>query len=103
MENNQEGIKQENLQEVEVEEQNQKYVGKRIIFKHEKATILYAGKLVHPIDNPKVKPNDLWFGVEWDNSEKGNLTYNSIQESTMELSKALSISNLVLGVRTSVP
>lgn len=60
----------------QTEDKNSHYIGKRIIFKHEKATVLYAGNLLHDIENPKLKANDLWFGVEWDNPEKGKKNFH---------------------------
>lgn len=60
---------------VKVEEENIQYIGKRIIFKYEKATVKYAGKLLHEVSNPKIKKDALWLGVEWDNTEKGKIMF----------------------------
>lgn len=48
-------------------------IGKRIIFKNAFARVKYAGNLVHEIDNPKIKKEDLWLGIEWEDKSKGEI------------------------------
>lgn len=61
-------------QVAEITEENLNFIGKRILFKQEAATVKYAGILIHDVKSSKIKADDLWFGVEWDNKEKGKLT-----------------------------
>lgn len=43
----------------------------RILFNGEKGTVKYRGKLQHKVDNAKVKVDEVWLGVEWDDETKG--------------------------------
>lgn len=43
----------------------------RILFNGEKGTVKYRGKIQHKVDNAKIKIDEDWLGVEWDNKEKG--------------------------------
>jgi hypothetical protein len=46
-------------------------INKRLFFKKNRATVKYAGPLLHPITNPKIDPNLLWLGVEYEDEQKG--------------------------------
>lgn len=43
----------------------------RILFNGEKGTVKYRGKLQHKVDSSKIKVDEEWLGVEWDNKDKG--------------------------------
>lgn len=43
----------------------------RVIFNGEKGTVRYRGKLLHKVDPTKVKVDEEWLGVEWDDHSKG--------------------------------
>lgn len=53
----------------------------RLVFNGEKGTVKYKGKLLHKVDNAKVKADEEWLGVEWDNKTKGkhNGTVEGVQ------------------------
>ena len=58
------------------------YLGKRITIGSDKATIRYAGPLLHPVTGNLIsKINHLWFGIEWDSAGKGshNGTVSDVQ------------------------
>lgn len=42
---------------------NYQYIGNRIELNNEIGTILYSGKLLHKVSNPKINPNDHWLGI----------------------------------------
>lgn len=43
----------------------------RVLFNGEKGSVRYRGKLLHKVDNSKIKVDEDWLGVEWDLPEKG--------------------------------
>jgi Leucine-rich repeat (LRR) protein len=43
----------------------------RVLFNGEKGTVRYRGKLLHKVDNSKIKADEDWLGVEWDLAQKG--------------------------------
>ena len=43
----------------------------RILFNGEKGYVRYRGKLLHKVDNTKIKADEEWIGVEWDDPTKG--------------------------------
>jgi hypothetical protein len=53
------------------EEEYAHMLNKRILFKKSFARVKYAGNLHHKIDNPKIKRDDLWLGIEWEDPTKG--------------------------------
>ena len=50
----------------------------RVLFNGEKGTVRYQGKLIHKVDNSKIKVDEEWLGVEWDLAEKGK--HNGVVE-----------------------
>ena len=42
---------------------NTDFIGKYVIQNGDKGTIKYSGKLIHTINNPKIKIDDHWVGV----------------------------------------
>ena len=50
----------------------------RVIFNGEKGTVKYRGKLLHKVDNAKIKADEEWLGVEWDDKTKGK--HNGVVE-----------------------
>jgi hypothetical protein len=48
------------------------YLTKRVSIEGNRATIKYAGPLLHPVTGQlALKKDDLWFGIEWDNTSRG--------------------------------
>lgn len=45
-------------------------IGQRVNFRGQNGTIKYSGPLKHTKD-PKLKPNDVWVGIEWDDPKRG--------------------------------
>ncbi len=43
----------------------------RVLFNGEKGLVRYRGKLLHKVENSKIKVDEDWLGVEWDLVEKG--------------------------------
>lgn len=46
-------------------------LNKRVLFKDEFATVKYAGNLHHDTGTSKVKKDDIWLGIEWENGSLG--------------------------------
>jgi dynactin complex subunit len=65
----------------------------RVVFNGEKGSVKYRGKLLHKVDNAKIKADEEWLGVEWDDPTKGkhNGTVEGVQYFQASAEKAGSL------------
>lgn len=77
-----------------------KYV-QRIFFNGEKGYVRYKGKLLHKVDNAKIKADEEWVGVEWDDPSKGK--HNGTVDGTVYFTCAnnLNAGSLVLAKKAT--
>lgn len=65
----------------------------RVVFNGEKGSVKYRGKLLHKVENAKIKADEEWLGVEWDDPTKGkhNGTVEGVQYFQASAEKAGSL------------
>ena len=65
-----------------MDENKDLYINKRVSIESHKATILYAGPLLHEVTGAlALKKNELWFGIEWDDASRGK--HNGVVNGTV--------------------